>query len=326
MRNGYYLLSFIIPMYNAEHYIVRCLDSIFHSDLPIGEYEIVIVNDGSHDKSPSIVQEYLKNHENIIFLSQENQGQSIARNLGIQTANGKYIWCVDSDDALVNNLNFIFDFLKKHPDTDIIKTAIKTFHEGQSMNYNQLDGSYVHKSGREMLLSGYHPSSMCNMIVRKSLIEEQNLQLIPDIVGEDAEFSHKVYAFAKSVYTFNYITYLYLYNANSTTKQQNKQNILREYKSRIIVSQSFSSFAKTISVTDPALSLFFENRSKNILLSLLLTMVRSRRKNHDAGINQIVFKEMKSQGVYPIKGRFDSKKKTFCKWFLNIEFILRCLI
>ena len=319
-------LSIIIPMYNAEKYIVNCLNSIYESDLPKGEYEVIIINDGSKDKGPEIAQDYVSKHENFRYLTQENQGQSVARNYGIQEARGEYLWCVDSDDMLVHDLNFIFDFLKKHPDADIVKTMIETFHEGQATFYTQRDGSYIHKSGREMLLSGYHPQSLCNMIVRRSILIDNNLRLIPGIVSEDTEFSHKVYAFAKSVYTFNYITYLYLYNPLSTNNFKDKNRILRGGMSDITISRSFCSFAKTLKETDPELSSLFYYRSNNILLGQLLSMIRRRKERRGTGINQTVLEEMKNKGVYPLKGKFDSIKKSLCAKFLNIEFILRKLI
>ena len=67
-------------MYNAEKYIGICLDSILDSNLLKEEYEIVIVNDGSQDKSPEIAQDYAARYSNVTYLTQENQGQSTARN------------------------------------------------------------------------------------------------------------------------------------------------------------------------------------------------------------------------------------------------------
>ena len=84
-------LSIIIPLYNAGKYIVKCLDSIQTSDLNIHDYEVIIVNDGSTDDGPEMAQRYAKEHENFFYYTQENQGQSVARNYGIHEANGKYI-------------------------------------------------------------------------------------------------------------------------------------------------------------------------------------------------------------------------------------------
>ena len=89
-------------MYNAEKYIGICLDSILGSNLLKEEYEIVIVNDGSQDKSPEIAQNYAAKYSNVTYLTQENQGQSTARNYGIKTCQGEYVWCVDADDKLIS--------------------------------------------------------------------------------------------------------------------------------------------------------------------------------------------------------------------------------
>lgn len=326
MEDCKYKLSIIIPMYNAEKYIVNCLDSILKSDLPNGEYEVIIVNDGSKDKSPEIAQGYVSKHNNFIYLTQENQGQSVARNNGIEKAHGEYLWCIDSDDMVTHDLNFIYSFLKNHHDADIIKTVIETFEEGQPVKYTQRDGNYTHKSGRDLLLSGYHPSSVCNMIVRKSLLIENNLRFIPGITSQDTELSHRIYTFAKSVYTFNYVTYLYLHNSFSTTQSKDPKKVLRKDLSNITISKSFHDFSQMLQLQDPELSVFFVNQSNSILLGLLLFMIHKKKERRGTNINHTVLEELKKQGVYPLKGKFDSIKKAVVVKFLNSEFVLKRLI
>lgn len=319
-----YKLSIIIPMYNAEKYIGNCLDSILNSDLPKGEYEVIIINDGSIDNGPQITQEYVSKHDNFVYLSQENQGQSVARNKGFEVSRGEYLWCVDSDDVVCSDLVFIYDFLKNTPDADIIKTKILTFDEGQIVSYKQLDGTYTHKTGKELLLEGFHPASLCSMIVRKSLLDNYSLRLIPGIVNEDVELSHRVYAYANSVYTFNYITYLYLHNSSSTTQSKDCEKVIKRCLSDITISKSFCEFS--ININDTELSKFFYNQSNSILLGSLLTMIRKRKERGGTGINQKVLEEMKKQGVYPLEGKFDSFKKTAVVIILNMEPLLRRII
>lgn len=90
-------ISVVIPVYNAEKYLVRCLDSIFIQD---GNFEVIAVNDGSTDKSLQILQEYAKKHSNLRIIDQKNQGISAARNVGLKAAKNKYITFVDNDDWL----------------------------------------------------------------------------------------------------------------------------------------------------------------------------------------------------------------------------------
>lgn len=98
--NNRITISVIIPVYNAEKYLHRCLDSIFAQS---GSFEIIAVNDGSTDKSLQILQEYAKKHSNLHIINQKNQGISAARNAGMAAAKNKYITFVDNDDWLEPN-------------------------------------------------------------------------------------------------------------------------------------------------------------------------------------------------------------------------------
>lgn len=92
------LVSIIIPVYNVQEYLRKCLDSVINQTYK--NLEIIIVNDGSTDNSFSICKEYAKKDPRIILLSQENRGLSNARNTGIKKISGNYIYFVDSDDWL----------------------------------------------------------------------------------------------------------------------------------------------------------------------------------------------------------------------------------
>ena len=89
-------ISIIIPMYNAEKYIARCLESVINQSF--NDIEIIIVNDGSTDKSLEICRKYAEVDERIVILNKENNGVSVARNQGMNVATGEYIMFVDSDD------------------------------------------------------------------------------------------------------------------------------------------------------------------------------------------------------------------------------------
>ena len=90
------LISIIIPVYNAENVLQRCVNSLVSQTYtPV---EIILVDDGSADSSLSICEELAKNHSNIKVISQENSGAASARNAGLSEANGEYIMFVDSDD------------------------------------------------------------------------------------------------------------------------------------------------------------------------------------------------------------------------------------
>ena len=97
-------VSFIVPFYNVEQYIAKCLDSLIDQDIPESDYEIICVNDCSPDNSRNIVIEYQKKHTNIILIEHEtNKKLGSARNTGLSKAKGQYVWFVDSDDWILSN-------------------------------------------------------------------------------------------------------------------------------------------------------------------------------------------------------------------------------
>jgi glycosyltransferase involved in cell wall biosynthesis len=95
-------LSIIVPVFNAEAYLGRCLRSLLDQDLDPSDYEVVVINDGSDDGSRAIAESLAVTNQNIVIRSQENQGISAARNAGIDLAKGKYIYFVDADDHVAS--------------------------------------------------------------------------------------------------------------------------------------------------------------------------------------------------------------------------------
>ena len=91
-------VSVIIPAYNSENYIARCLDSLIEQDEK--NFEVIVINDGSKDNTSKIVEEYANKDSRIILINKENGGVSSARNVGLDNAKGEYIFFVDSDDYL----------------------------------------------------------------------------------------------------------------------------------------------------------------------------------------------------------------------------------
>ncbi len=112
-------LSIIIPVYNVAHYLRECLDSVFIVNNFDGE--VICINDGSTDESGKILEEYEKKHNNLKIITQENQGQSVARNNGIAIASKEYLYFLDSDDYLLPNaIKTIEGLINSHPNDFLI--------------------------------------------------------------------------------------------------------------------------------------------------------------------------------------------------------------
>ena len=96
-------LSIIVPVYNVERYIRPCLESIYRQNLDDTDFEVIIINDGTKDRSMEVIADLISLHDNITVINQENQGLSVVRNNGIALAKGEYVLMPDSDDLLIDN-------------------------------------------------------------------------------------------------------------------------------------------------------------------------------------------------------------------------------
>lgn len=112
-------LSFIVPVFNTEAYLPQCLHSLLEQDL--GDYEIICVNDGSTDGSAGILDDYARRYPNLVVLHQPNSGVAAARNTGLAAARGEYIWFVDSDDLIRENVLSLLARTLAQTDCDLLE-------------------------------------------------------------------------------------------------------------------------------------------------------------------------------------------------------------
>ena len=117
------MISVIVPAYNSENYISRCIDSILAQNYC--NWELIAVDDGSSDRTFSILMKYAESDRRVHVIHQENQGPGIARNAGIAAANGDYIVFVDSDDYIENSY---FQFLSEHNE-DVVFIDVRNVDE-----------------------------------------------------------------------------------------------------------------------------------------------------------------------------------------------------
>ena len=141
--------SIIIPVYNVEKYIGKCLDSIMNQTYK--DYEVIIVNDGTKDHSMEIVKDY-----DVKVINQKNQGLSAARNRGVKEATGDYILFIDSDDYIEKDLlKELNKSLKNNP--DLVRFQVQEVYDnGKIMKYEEIP--FEDKSGEEAfsLITSYH--------------------------------------------------------------------------------------------------------------------------------------------------------------------------
>lgn len=316
-------------MYNAEKYIGICLDSILDSNLLKEEYEIVIVNDGSQDKSSEIAQDYASRYSNVAYLTQENQGQSTARNYGIKSCQGEYVWCVDADDKLISaQLPKLIDALDEYENLDILAVQLQNVtEEGKYLDIECTQPLVEHNriiSGIEAVISGYIPSSICALIVRRELFVENDIFFVKGITHQDVELTYRLMPHAKFVMFSNLIPYLYIYHPNSTSKSLVPEKKIKYIKDDIYIIKSFQKLALSYKQDNLLLYKVIYNQSQNVLFSLVYSLYKNKKTWCNMGINTGVVAELKKEKLYPIRGKFDSIKKTICaRLFLNIPCVLK---
>ena len=142
-------LSIIIPMYNVSLYVEKCVRSCLRQDIPYSEYEIILVNDGSTDNTLDIVQSIAREYPNIHIVDQENAGLSIARNVGLSKAAGEYVWFIDSDDWIEDNILSVV--LEQCVGNEVVAMGYIKAHDNPVYNRNVDIRDKMSKTGVEFL-------------------------------------------------------------------------------------------------------------------------------------------------------------------------------
>ncbi len=190
------ILSIVVPVYNVEKYIGRCLESLLNQDLPSEDFEIVAIDDGSPDKSSNIIEEYQKEYSNIRLIHKPNGGLSSARNRGIDEAKGKYIMFVDSDDFIAENcLGTILNKIEVC-DADYLGYKVQTISNGIYDDYHKDSGFPTESciTGHDYLQRYTVTISSCCHIAKKQVYIDNNLRFSEGIINEDYEFMLKLYS------------------------------------------------------------------------------------------------------------------------------------
>lgn len=226
-------VSIIIPVYNTEQFIKDAVSSICNQTLH--ELEIIIVNDGSTDNSQQIIEELAKNDARISFYFQKNQGQSVARNLGMSKATGEYLYFMDSDDLLdsdalqscydkcnTETLDFVFFDADIFSDDKDLKLAFDYHRSGiDDKIYNGIELL-------DMLINkGLYRSAPWMSFISRDYINEIGISFYPGIIHEDELFSTILYAEANKVGRINRDFFKRRLRGNSTmTKPYSWKNII----------------------------------------------------------------------------------------------------
>lgn len=216
-------VSIIVPVYNVEKYLRKCLDSLINQTLK--EIEIICINDGSTDKSLEILEEYKNRDSRIILLNQENSGQSVARNRGIEIAKGEYIGFVDPDDWVdLDYYEKLYNAASTN-NTDIAVGGIIRVTGIKKKKFLNFEKETLTDNAnlKFELCDVPEKSYVWNKIYKTEKLKEIGLEFEKGIFYEDCIFTPQALFYLGEIVTVPNIYYYYLRRGNSTVKQRSEK-------------------------------------------------------------------------------------------------------
>lgn len=270
-------ISIIIPVYNAQDRLRKCIDSVLtqtYTDL-----ELILVNDGSTDASLQICKEYADKDQRIEVVDQTNQGPAVARNTGLELAKGDYIGFVDADDFIENRmyqdmLNYAMEY-----NTDIVMCNFKVYNSknhyeliknklpyGQPMNQSEI---------KTFLLQPYYGGfkgiipSLCNKLYKRDFLNKHHLKIDETRVrAEDYWFNFYAFGLAETAYAIDKAYYHYYNNKGSVMKslRENQFDLFLKTREELIQNNKTFDFEINHKAFDKE---FIENTNEFILFALL---------------------------------------------------------
>lgn len=219
------LLSIVVPVYDVEQYLPRCIDSILKQSFT--DFELILVNDGSPDNCPIICDEYADKDDRIKVIHKENGGLSDARNTGINKARGKYISFIDSDDFIVENTYEVLISQAEINSLDIITGNALNYYSEENIRLKTRKRSFESVlNGRSFLKKSYDEGAMVHCVVSSiyssALIKDNNLFFKKGILHEDNLWTPQVFLKAERVMYYDIDFYMHFQREGSITKRKDK--------------------------------------------------------------------------------------------------------
>ncbi|MDN2486126.1 glycosyltransferase [Kosakonia sacchari] len=236
-----YSFSIIVPVYNTENFLDKCLQSIQKQNY--NNFEVILVDDGSTDSSLILCNQYQEKDQRFRVFTKKNEGQGVARNYGLSKAINDFVLYIDSDDFIEENtLQEINAALNDDADVDIVNFLInfvdedkKVFHQSSNFTSSVMDGDKIFYSA---MLDQEILSSPCNKAYKRQFLIANKIKFPPLRKNEDVLYSRAVGFYAKRALFINKVFYHALIRAGSTSRNMTEQN-LRDSLDSIVRLKSF---------------------------------------------------------------------------------------
>ena len=292
------LISVIVPVYNVESYIENTLDSIKNQTYK--NFECIIIDDGSSDRTGEIVKEYCKTDDRFKYYRQKNKGVGEARNVGLDKAKGEYITFSDGDDINEQHkLEVFVDFLNNNPDFDFCYGMMKKYLlNGEVKNWGIYIPDFISVEHPEIVIKGGDWLLNCYLVcVRKIIIDEYNIRFPNIINGEDALFNEIIMSKARKTVALNSYIYKYIERYGSLCSNARNKGI-SEKKSKDILNAEkkfIESFIKSDDIlkkyiyeVEKKRVTFFNNYLYGDYKNLILQTIEKIESSFSSNSNKII--------------------------------------
>lgn len=262
-------LSIIVPVYNSEKFLDRCVESLLSQN--ISDIEVLLIDDGSTDNSLAVCNKFAMQDKRIKVFSQQNSGQSKARNVGLENASGKYITFTDSDDWIDPDYYEKLMEAAERNDADIACGSIIRERKNSRkfrINYTE-EKSYIYAQEKIDIARVPDMCYVWNKVYKASFIKEINLKFIEGMFFEDVDFVTRAVYFSNKLVTVPGTYYHYWVNHNSTVKTMHKSD--KKRFDSIISKKYVLDFFRKHNLTSSSRNLI---KKKNCIKCLGLTILK----------------------------------------------------
>ena len=267
-------ISIIIPVYNSEKYLKKCLDSVIKQT--IKEIEIICINDGSTDKSDLILKEYAKIDSRIKVYTMENKGVSAARNYGISLAAGEYIGFIDSDDWIDEDFYKNLYNAAKTENADIAVGEIKRVNKFWQKYHLKINKKSVTEDISEKVKLCNVPDKcyVWNKIYKTKMLKNSDIRFEEGIIYEDVLFTLQILNYSKKLVTVPNTLYYYLRHGNSLVTRRD----IKSKNDSIYVNKKAKQFCKDNNINIDFTEVSYRFKIFNI--TIYKTKIKGLKKIH----------------------------------------------
>ncbi len=313
-------LSIIVPVYNVEQYLRRCVDSLLCQDLTQDEYEIILVDDGSTDESGRIADECAENAKNIRVIHKENEGVSVARNTAMRVATGTFVQFVDADDYLMPNVLGAMVRKMEDEQLDVLRFNYHFVDEnGNITNPNKHNHSDDY---RDAVCDGktFLNERMGNGCYACQFMFKHELTCIPFMhgiaLGEDTYWTIQMLMNVKRITSVNVVAYNYFVRSNSATFNPAPDKIKKRLDDQIWIIGKMHNFKSEMSDTS-----WLDGQIANTVISVLTSVAMNFYDLKDRYIE-----ELNQLKVFPIVNHHLTPSAQRKRILINISPRLFCIL